>query len=67
MTKLFTPKVATPAAPVRDVVPDSPAAQAASEAERQRKRRAAGQASTILSGGSGGGGANIGTSTLLGG
>lgn len=64
MTKMFSPKVTTPAAPT---IPTT-AVEAAAEAERRRQRISSGRAATMLSGGMGDvSAANVGTTKLLGG
>lgn len=71
MTKILSPKVATPAAPaITPTAPSiaTPAVQAAADAERLRQRQSRGRAATMLSGGTGDvSAANVGTTKLLGG
>lgn len=70
MTKLFTPKVATPIVPPQIKTAPSeatPNVQAAADAERMRQRRQRGAATTMLTGSQGASAGNVGTTKLLGG
>lgn len=68
MTKILSPKVATPEAPKPAPTVATPAVEAAAEAERRRQRNASGRAATMLSGGSDSvSSANVGATKLLGG
>lgn len=66
MTKMFAPKVSTPQMADRSPT-NSPAVEAAADAERMRQRRQRGTAATMLTGAQGAGAGNVGTTQLLGG